>query len=40
VVDKEDGKVSYSEFRVNFLETFIMLWLIRRTEKSATRNSG
>jgi hypothetical protein len=40
VVDKEDGKVSYSEFRVKFLETFSMFWSIGRTEKSTSRNSG
>jgi hypothetical protein len=40
-VDKnEDGKISYSEFRVKFLETFRILWSIRRTEKSVTRNLG
>jgi hypothetical protein len=40
-VDKnEDGKISYSEFRVKFSETFRIFWTIGRTEKSATLNSG
>jgi hypothetical protein len=40
-VDKnEDGKISYSEFRVKFLETFKIFWSIKRAEKSATRKSG
>jgi hypothetical protein len=40
-VDKnEDGKISYSEFRVKFLETFRIFWSTKRTEKTATRNSG
>jgi hypothetical protein len=40
-VDKnEDGKISYSEFRVKFSEIFRIFWSIRRTEKSVTLNLG